>query len=69
MLATFRSLWKARGFTSLAVGMIGVAICGVTLVMSLISGALLDPGTNRDPERIVGIEINSPLSPGFLHAG
>lgn len=58
--ATARALWRSRGFAALAMATIGIVICGATLILSIVSGALLDPGPYRDPARVLGLQVAAP---------
>jgi putative ABC transport system permease protein len=56
----WRILLKARGFTALAVTVLGLGIGANTAVFSILSGTLLRPPPYRDPQRLVDILDESP---------
>ncbi len=51
----WRIFWKARGFTALAVVVLGLGIGANSAVFSILNGTLLRPPPYRDPERLVDI--------------
>jgi putative ABC transport system permease protein len=51
----WRILLKARGFTALAVLVLGLGIGATTAVFSILNGTLLQPPPYRDPDRLVDI--------------
>jgi putative ABC transport system permease protein len=51
----WRILLKARGFTALAVLVLGLGIGATTAVFSILNGTLLHPPPYREPDRLVDI--------------
>ncbi len=56
----FRTLWKDRGFASMAVLSLAVGIGANTAIFSLVNGVLLRPLDFPAPERLVAISLTSP---------
>lgn len=54
---SLRSLARSRGFALLCASTVALVICGVTSITSIVSGALLDPGPYRQPDRVVGVQL------------
>lgn len=58
-----RTLRHGKGIAGLAVGTIALVICGVTLITSVLVGALIDRGPYRTPARVVGLQFTAPTLP------
>lgn len=61
-----RSLWRARGFTGLAVVTLAVGIAGSTVMFALIQGVLLRPLPIPDQDRVF-VAWTQPRGGGFNH--
>jgi hypothetical protein len=51
----WRTLLKARGFTALAVLVLGLGIGATTAMFSILNGTLLRPPPYREPERLIDV--------------
>ena len=60
MKHAFRTLWKDRGFTAMAVLSLAIGIGANTAIFSLVNGVLLRPLDFPDPQRLVAISISTP---------
>ena len=56
----FRTLWKDRGFATMAVLSLAVGIGANTAIFSLVNGVLLRPLDFPAQERLVAISLTSP---------
>jgi len=55
-----RSLWKARGFSAIAIATIALGVAANTAVFSVVDAVLLRPLPFRDPDRIVTLTHANP---------
>ena len=61
-----RGLWRARGFSAIAILILAVGIGGSTVMFALVQGVLLRPLPVRDQEKIIVAWKTLPAA-GFTH--